>query len=74
MEKKLIKARAELNIQDREGNTPLLIACRHGDEKIVCYLIKSGADITLKNNKGETAMDIAAERGFSDAIELMMDR
>ena len=74
VEKKLVKAGAELNNQDREGNTPLLIACRHGNEKVVCYLIKSGADISLKNNKGETAMDIAAERGFSDAIELMMDR
>ena len=74
VEKKLIKAGAELNVQDREGNTPLLIACRYGNEKVVRYLIKSGADITLKNNKGETAMDIAVERGFSDAVELMMEQ
>lgn len=74
VEKKLVKAGAGLNVQDGEGNTPLLIACRQGDEKTVRYLIKAGADTAVKNSKGETAMDIAAERGFSDALELMMER
>lgn len=73
-EKKLVKAGVDLNAQDREGNTPLLIACRNSGEKVIRYLIKSGADINIKNSKGETAMDIAAERGFSDILELMMDR
>lgn len=72
-DKALIKAGAELNIQDNDGNTPLLLACRHSGEKTVRYLIRSGADASIQNNKGETAMDIAAERGFSDAIEMMMD-
>lgn len=72
VEKKLVKAGADLNVQDREGNTPLLIACRYSSEKVVRYLVKAGADITMKNSKGETAMDIAAERGYSDAMELMM--
>ena len=72
VEKKLVKAGADLNVQDREGNTPLLICLRYSSEKVVRYLVKAGADITMKNSKGETAMDIAAERGYSDAMELMM--
>lgn len=71
-EKLLIKAGAPLDVQDREGNTPLLIACLRCSEKKVRYLLKSGADFTLRNNKGESAMDIAAAKGYADALELMM--
>lgn len=74
VEKKLVKAGAELNVQDNEGNTPLLIACRWCNEKTVRYLLKAGADFTLRNSKGETAMDIAAERGYTDAVEWMMEQ
>ena len=74
VEKKLVKAGAELDVQDNEGDTPLLLACRHADEKAVRYLVKAGADISLRNNKGESALDLAAGRGYSDALELMMER
>lgn len=74
VEKILVKAGADLNAQDNEGNTPLLTACRQCGEKLVRYLVKAGADITIRNNKGETAIDIAAEQGFSDALELMMEQ
>ncbi len=72
-DKALIKAGAELNVQDSDGNTPLLLACKNSNEKVVRYLLRSGADAAIQNNKGETAMDLAAGRGFSDAIEMMMD-
>ena len=72
VEKKLVKAGAELNAQDSDGNTPLLLACAHADEKTVRYLLKSGADASIQNNAGKTAMDLCAARGFNSAIELMM--
>lgn len=70
--KNLVKLGADLNTKDNEGNTPLLIACKHSSEKTVRWLLKSGADFQLQNNKGESAVDIAAERGYSDALELML--
>lgn len=71
--KNLVKAGAELNVQDNEGNTPLLIALENGKEKAARYLIKSGADYTVQNSSGDTAMSLAAAKGFSDVMELMMD-
>ena len=64
----------ELNAQDGDGNTPLLIACQRCNETIVRYLIKAGADVTIQNNKGKTAMELCSERGFNSAIELMMEQ
>lgn len=72
--KDLIKASVELNAQDGDGNTPLLIACQRCNETIVRYLIKAGADVTIQNNKGKTAMELCSERGFNSAIELMMEQ
>lgn len=74
VEKALVKAGADLNAQDNDGNTPLLTACRRCDEKTVRYLVKAGADASIRNNKGEDALEIAAERGYSDAVELMLER
>jgi len=74
VEKKLVKAGAGLNVQDNEGNTPLLIACKRGGEKKVRYLLKAGADCTIRNSKGESAMDIAVEKGYTDAVERMMEQ
>lgn len=71
--KKLVKLGAELDVQDNEGNTPLLAVLKRGSEKNARYLIKSGADISLQNNRGDTAMSLAAERGFSDVLELLME-
>lgn len=69
--RELVKAGAEINVQDNDGNTPLIYACKEAKEETVLWLLKAGADYKIQNNEGETAEDIAAERGYSRAIELM---
>ena len=67
-----IKAGADINAKDNNGDTPLMIACRWSNEKKVRWLIKAGADFNIKNNAGESAVEIATNRGFNDALELMI--
>ena len=62
----LLEEGANVNIQDRNGNTPLhtSVDCTNiADElKIPKLLVKKGVDIKAKNNKAETPFDIAKKR------------
>lgn len=70
--KALIKANADPNAQDKNGNTPLILAAKWEGEKKVRMLLRAGADYNIKNNAGESAADLCAARGFQDALELMV--
>ena len=48
-----------------------MYACMKAKEETVFWLLKEGADIKLQNNEGKTAGDLASERGFSRALELI---
>lgn len=70
--KDLLSAGADINAQDADGNTALIIECKEYNEKGARTLLRKGADFTIKNNKGETAADIAAANGLTDVLELMI--
>jgi ankyrin repeat protein len=61
----LIERGADVNIQDSEGNTPLMYA---SDIEIVKDLINHGAIVNEKNNDGETALMLKYR---SENIELI---
>eukprot|EP00919_Chromeraceae_sp_WS-2016_P068993 GHVR01163406.1.p1 GENE.GHVR01163406.1~~GHVR01163406.1.p1 ORF type:complete len:187 (+),score=21.13 GHVR01163406.1:523-1083(+) len=62
--KLLIDSGAELNSTNHEGQSPLTLATRAGENThIVQLLIEKGADVNIKNNEGETALFHAARRG-----------
>ncbi len=67
----LVDAGADINAQDNDGNTPLIYACMKAREETVLWLLKAGADYKLQNNEGMTAESIAAQKGYSRALELM---
>jgi ankyrin repeat protein len=57
----LLAKKCNLNAQDVDGTTALMIAAAtQGYEKIVELLLKYGADPTKKNKEGKTALDFAA--------------
>lgn len=70
--KALIKAKADPNLRDNNGNTPLILASKWESEKKVRMLLRAGADFNIKNNAGESAADLCAARGFQDALEMMI--
>ncbi len=72
MIKPLLDAGANIDARDNKGNTALITACRTGNEKAARLLLRKGADFNIKNADGKSAMDIAAEKGLTDALELMM--
>ena len=54
----LIEGGADLNIQDNDGNTPLMLAAIYDNSFGMQMLLKHGAKIGLKNKKGKTFFDL----------------
>jgi ankyrin repeat protein len=50
-----------LNESDDAGSTPLWLACRTGNLKMVELLIEAGADETIADNEGLTPKDVASK-------------
>ncbi|XP_056001108.1 uncharacterized protein LOC130048432 isoform X2 [Ostrea edulis] len=61
--KELLKAGADVNIQNIDGDTPLIAACRRGHFSIVEDLVNAGADVNLKGRRWITR-EIADFRHF----------
>lgn len=52
----IIKGAPELDLQDAEGNTALIVACRIGEPRLLKALLKGGANPSIENKKGEQAL------------------
>lgn len=59
--KRLIRAGADVNLQDNNDNTPLTLAIKYR-ENMVPLLIQEKADVNKPNPKGETPLFIAYQR------------
>ena len=62
MTKLLIFNGANLEEQDKFGNTSLHYTAKNGCKEIVELLIYKNADVNFKNNAGETPLDIARNK------------
>ncbi|KAL9118842.1 MAG: hypothetical protein Q9187_004606 [Circinaria calcarea] len=61
-----------LDIQDREGKTPLHHAVLNGTLKEVERLLSLGATVDIQDNQSNQALHYAASRGFHGIIELLL--
>lgn len=66
------KYKNDLSATIGEGDTPLMIAARKGNENFVQELIRRNVDFTLKNKAGETALAVAARYGKIGVLNRLM--
>ena len=71
--KMLLSAGANPNVQDNDGDTPLLLAAREGHNNIVKILINENADLDIKNNNGDTALALASYRNHQEIAKLLLE-
>ncbi len=62
----------DIDKQDNNGKTPLMLAAYYGHAEIVSYLLANGADKSVANKKGETALSIAEKKKFV-AVAAILD-
>jgi ankyrin repeat protein len=69
----LVKALVEegktpVDIRDRDGRTPLLVAAAGGTTTVIGYLVSQGADLGAVDKAGRTALHLAAREGWGNVI------
>jgi ankyrin repeat protein len=66
---KLMQHKAQINLQNKAGDTALMIAARlNSAEKCVKTLLRYTPNITLKNAAGKTALVIAEEAHHAESV------
>lgn len=77
MVEELLKAGADINKKDDDGETALMKAVQSFNEtgiSSIKYLIECGADLNAANNKGETALILAAKRGNMEMVKVLIEK
>jgi ankyrin repeat protein len=69
----LLRARANPNVADVDGTTPLQWAVRNGNLALVDRLLAAGADARAQNRYGVTAMQLACEAGSASLVTKLLD-
>ena len=62
-----------LNVQNKDGNTVLHIACIKGHSFLINEFYKLGSNISMKNEKGETILHCAVKCGKLDVVKQVFD-
>ncbi|XP_059139289.1 serine/threonine-protein phosphatase 6 regulatory ankyrin repeat subunit A-like [Physella acuta] len=58
--------KADVNVQNAKGETPLMMACRHcGDVEAVSYLLSVGANVMLSDENNDTALHHTIFKGYA---------
>ena len=69
----LIKAKAALNIENKDGDTPLHVSTNYGHTDITEALLAASANLELQNKDGDTPLHVAACRGRSDFVRMLIN-
>lgn len=70
----LLKEGAGINSKNKNGETPLMLACSAGLADVAVELIKRGADVNEKNNDNDTPLMLACRSGMGDLSEAQKAR
>ena len=68
----LLEYRADVNHQDNEGMTPLLVAAFEGRRAACELLLEADADVDQADHSGRTPLLAAASMGHSRIVELLL--
>ncbi len=70
----LLAEGADIDTADSYGNTPLMLASKIGNPRMLTIILAHNPDVNAKNDNGETALMIAAENGQAEVAERLIER
>ncbi|XP_031640648.1 serine/threonine-protein phosphatase 6 regulatory ankyrin repeat subunit A-like [Contarinia nasturtii] len=71
--KTFIKKGININVQNNDGDTPLIIASRHGHTEFVKVLLKDKAKVNLVNRDNWSALHCAALGKHEEIVLMLLD-
>uniref|UniRef100_A0A8C4YTH7 KN motif and ankyrin repeat domain-containing protein 4 n=1 Tax=Gopherus evgoodei TaxID=1825980 RepID=A0A8C4YTH7_9SAUR len=72
MVKALLSCKADINQQDDNGTSALMVACQHGNVEIVKLLLAHpGCNTTLMDKSGNSALSVALKSAHMEIAELL---
>ncbi|MFH1113925.1 MAG: response regulator [Pseudomonadota bacterium] len=70
---RLLKAGADVDARDKQGNTPLIEAAFYKYPELVDFLLAAGADAAAANSVGDTALTEAIRAGHKDVVKKLLN-
>ena len=61
------------DVQDEDGNTPLMLAAYHGRAATVRMLVELGADVDMRNNRDQSPVAGAIFKGEDEVVRILRD-
>ena len=71
--KSSVYSNENINLQNKHGYTPLMLACRGGHLELVQYLVEQGADIKDVNKYGYDALTLASKFGHFECLKYLVE-
>lgn len=70
----LLAEGAAVDTVDKEGNTPLMIAAKIGNPRMMEIILAHNPELNAKNNQGDTALMIASAQGVLDVTRQLLKK
>ncbi len=69
----LLKEGAQVDQQDSEGNSLLMIATKYCHNDIVKILLEYKADVYLQDSSGKSSLMVASQDGHIDTVKILLE-
>jgi hypothetical protein len=60
------------DVQDLDGNTPLMLAAYHGHAATVSMLVERGADVDIRNSRNQAPIAGALFKGADEVVRVLI--
>jgi uncharacterized protein len=67
----LLKSGLNVNAQNKQGFTPLMLASLFNNKKLVSFFLQKGANVKLQSARSETALSYAEKKGHMEIVDLL---
>lgn len=68
----LLKHKANVNLCNKSGSSPLYKACQQGHDNTIKILLSNGAEINLCRLDGCSPLHVACSNGHKSSVELLL--